>query len=147
MTNEKINTTEDLLYLVSFRVDADVIEPKFYALWESANGLPLDQNGYPIVFFSPTKYQEALAISTSQHKLLPIDSDSLNQCECLDIAMAIYEIESLNKTTNINIVGELNILLDFVSFLPDDRVNIHYKKIMSVAADYFTFDGNIEEFF
>jgi hypothetical protein len=86
-------------------------------------------------------------MSTSQYKQLPIDSDSLNKCEYMDIVRAVYEIESLDETEYSNIVAELNILLDFVSFLPEDRVNMYYKRIMRIAADYFTFDGNIEEFF
>ena len=140
-------THENTIFLLGFRIDTDVTDPQFYILWESNNGRPLDHNGYPIIFFSPDKYQEALAISTCQCSQLPIDLDSLNSCEYMDIAMTIYEIESLNKTTNVNIVDELNILLDFVAFLPDERVNMYYKKIMGEAADYFTFDGNIEGLF
>jgi len=147
MTTEKFNTDENSIFLVGFRIDTDVAVPQFYILWESDNGRPLDHNGYPILFFSPDKYREALAISTCQCNRLPIDPDSLNKCDYMDIAMTIYEIGAFKKTTNVNIVDVLNILLDFVAFLPDGRVNMYYKKIMETAANYFTFSGNIEGLF
>jgi hypothetical protein len=150
MTIEEINRDENSrLELVGFRVDGDATIPQFYVLYDVDSSLPIDHNGFPIIFFSRDKYQEAHALSTCQCENLPIDSDSLSKCDTdyFDIAMAIYEIESLSEAVNVGIVDELNLLLDFVSFLPEDRINMYYKKIMGKAADHFTFSNNIEEFF
>ena len=146
-SNTRKNSVLDKLFLTGFRVDADVDNPLFYTLWESVNGRPLDHNGYPIIFFSSDKWQEALAISTCQCNQLPIDTDSLSNCAYMDIAMAIYEIGLLDETAKVNIVDVVNLLLDFIAFLPEERVNMHYKKIMETAADYFTFNKSIEGLF
>jgi len=148
MTIEQIDRDENSrLEVVGLRVDADVADSQFYILYDVDTCRPLDHNGYPVVFFSPSKHREALDISTCLREQLPFDPDSLITPVCMDIAMAIHDIGTLDKATNTNIVSELNILLDFIAFLSDGRINMRYKKIMETAADHFTFRRDIEGLF
>ncbi len=135
-----------LLEIVGVRIDNDVTYPQFYLLYITSSELrPLDHDGYPILFFPLAKHREALEISTCGCNHLPIDS--LDDIFCIDIAEMIYELGEFNETKYANILDSLNMILDFVNFLHEDRINTRYKKIMRTAADHFTFSKNIEELF
>jgi hypothetical protein len=65
----------------------------------------------------------------------------------IDIAHALYEIGKCNVTDNANILDCLNMMWDFISFFHADRIHNENKKIIHDAANYFTFNYDIESYF
>lgn len=137
-----MNQDESLLEVIGVRIDADATEPQAYLVCFDSN-LPIDCEGYPILFFETNKAAEAVSISNANEiKSSPIISPCI-----YDIAQAAYELDVGETTPNANICDCLNIILDFVSFLPEDFVHERYKEILSRAADHFTFTKDIKQFF
>ncbi len=145
MTSTKIILDDTpLLEVVGFRIDTDVANPQFYLLYvTSEESRPLDCHGFPIIFFPQSKYQEALAISTCGCNHLPVEFMD----DYFDFTQMIYDLTELDETNNANLLDSLNLILDFVYFLPEERINARFKQIMETAADHFTFSKNIEELF
>jgi hypothetical protein len=145
MTISKISLDKDsTLFLVGFRIDSERIEPQFYILYVDSER-PIDLNGYPIIFFDRNNASKALKESNCGCEHLPFHS--LDEYTYIDIAQAIYEIGICSKTENANILNSLNMILDFVAFLPQDRQHRNSLEIINRAADYFTLSKDINEFF
>jgi hypothetical protein len=143
---QELQISEDSeLYLVGFRIDSENDNGSdFYTLYLDSER-PLDCDGYPIIFFSIQDMDKALALSNCGCNHLPLPQPE--NYEFIDIAFAIYEIGVCDKTSNANIVDCLNLLLDFVSLLHENRIHKKYKKIMRDAANHFTFSYDIESYF
>jgi hypothetical protein len=144
--SKKIDVDENSkLYLTGFRLLVDSENDcDFYTLYIDSEQ-PIEYNGSPIIFFQKEDISKALALSDCGCEKLPIHAP--DDFDYIDIAFAIYELGTSSDTKDGNIVSVLNVLLDFVSFLHENRIHKEYKKLMREAANYFTFNGNIESYF
>ncbi len=139
-------TAESQLYLVGYRIDSELFDGKcdFYTLYVDDERV-IDFDGFPIIFFDVNDAEKALSASNCgcEHLTIP----SIADLRYMDIAYAIYELLAVDKTDSGKIVSCLNILLDFLVFLPESRVPTDYKRRMRKAADHFTFNYEIKEYF
>jgi hypothetical protein len=143
---KKIEITDDSeLFLVGFRINTDTERDcDFYTLYVDSER-PIDCDGYPIIFFTPKDSSKALALSNCGCDHLPLPT--FGEYAYIDIAQTIYEIGEFDKTDNTNILDSINMILDFVSMLHENRIQREYKKLMRDAANHFTFSYEIDSFF
>lgn len=146
MTLSKIEITdESQLFLVGFRIDAENENTcDFYTLYVDSER-PIDCDGYPIITLTKDNIQQSLDLSTCGCKHLPFATD--DDLAFIDIAQAVFDIGTKDKTDNANIIDCLNMILDFVSMFHEERVNKVYKKLLRDAANHFTFHYEIKDFF
>jgi len=142
-------TEETRLYLVGFRIDAEREELyDFYTLYIDGDQA-IDVDGFPIIFFDVKHAEKALRLSNCGCGHLPLPSGDFadDDFAYMDIAQAVHDLMAEDKTDNSNIVSCLNIILDFLVFLPEERVHQEYKRLMRNAANHFTFRYEIKEYF
>ncbi len=139
-------TDESQLYLIGYRIDSDRCDDKcdFYTLYVDDERM-IDVDGFPIIFFDVNHAQKALETSNCgcEHLTIP----PLDDFAYMDIAQAISDLLEEGKTDKGNIISCLNILLDFLVFLPEIRIQHEYKQRIRIAADHFTFHYEIKGFF
>lgn len=132
------------LYIAGIRIDSDGPNPQFYTVYLDSEK-PLNCEGCPIIFFDLKNAVKAREVSDCGCN--DIAFDSVAEYAYIDIAQAVCAIGSKDTDPSSDITNSLNTLLDFVSFLHEDRTQHEYCKRMKQAAVYFTFNSNINSFF
>jgi hypothetical protein len=136
------------LYLIGLGLDPDFEDPEFYFILQSdetCHDVPLTQEQRILLFRHPREIERCMAAAGPPYNTLPAPGPEPNVI--LDINQALYFLQEDGLEDQHRVILHvLNILFDVID------ATVHSipkatKRLLYDAADYFTFETNVEGFF
>jgi hypothetical protein len=134
---------EKPIYIIGFVIRDDADEPDFYALVRGDTDCPLivDERIVFATSLQTVKHAAALGGRDWQLGSLPVEP-----CLVVDVADALYKIESEDQDNTASILNVLNTSLDFAHIFRKDFPP-GLKGMLNGFADHLTFHTDLTSFF